>query len=103
MVKGKKEVRIIQVKRKSKTTVYSFKNSYLCCCLNFQVPVAGASLNKSDSFILEDGLNIYIWNPPGTNRIERLKADFYAKKIRDDEHSGKGKVIMLGLSLLLIV
>jgi len=53
-------------------------------------------LNKSDSFILEDGLNIYIWNPPGTNRIERLKADFYAKKIRDDEHSGKGKVIMLG-------
>lgn len=99
MVKGKKEVRIIQVKRQSKTTAYSFQKLLSLPLFKSQIPVEGASLNKSDSFILEDGLaNIYIWNPPGTNRIERLKADFYAKKIRDDEHSGKGKVTMLGQS-----
>ncbi len=60
------------------------------------MPVEANSLNKSDSFILEEGDKIYIWNPPGTNVNERVKANFYAKKIRDDEHSGKGKIIMLG-------
>ena len=72
MVKGKKQVRIIQVHLEK------------------------SSLNKSDSFILEDGEDIYQWSPPGTNRMERMKANVYAKKLRDDEHWGRGNIIVLG-------
>ena len=63
----------------------------------YQVPIEAKSLNKSDAFILDIGSKIYQWCPPGTNRVERMKANTYAKKIRDDDHSGKPAVELLGL------
>ena len=72
MVKGKKDVRIIEV------------------------PFRASSLNKTDAFILVDGDEIYQWCPPKTNRMERMKANFYAKKIRDDENCGSGNIHVLG-------
>ena len=72
MVKGKKDIRIIEV------------------------PLRGSSLNKSDVFILEDANDLYQWCPPGSNRIERLKANTYAKQIRDDEYGGKSKIHLIG-------
>lgn len=71
MVKGKRDIRIVQV------------------------PLSIESLNKSDVFILDDKEFIYQWNPPGSNRMEQLKASVYAKKIRDDDHSGKSQVISI--------
>lgn len=65
MVKGKKNIRIVQV------------------------PLLFSSLNKSDVFILDDNERIYQWNPPGANAMERLRASVFAKKIRDDEHGGR--------------
>jgi hypothetical protein len=52
-------------------------------------------LNKSDVFILEDGNDILQFNPPGSSHIERIKANVYAKKIRDEEHCGKANLIVL--------
>lgn len=54
------------------------------------------SLNKSDAFILDDGADIYQWNAPKTNRVERMKANEYSRKIRDDEHSGKSTIHIIG-------
>ncbi|RNA30239.1 Gelsolin 1 [Brachionus plicatilis] len=71
MVKGKRNIRIVEV------------------------PLRSESLNKSDVFILENGENIYQWCPPGSNRIERLRANTYAKQIRDDEYGGKATVHLI--------
>lgn len=61
-----------------------------------KVPFSASSLNKSDVFILEDGSKIYQLNPPGSNHIERIKANMYARNIRDEEHGGKAELIVLG-------
>lgn len=68
MVKGKRDVRIIEV------------------------PFHGSSLNRSDVFILKDGDDIYQWNPPKTSRIEKMKANTFAKKIKDEENGGSGNI-----------
>lgn len=71
MVKGKKDIRIVEVA--------------------FRID----SLNKSDVFILDDNKTIYQWNGPGANRMEQLKATIFAKRIRDDDHSGKCDLIVI--------
>ena len=59
------------------------------------------SLNKSDAFILDDGTDIYQWNAPKTNKLERMKANEYSKKIRDNEHSGKANIYIIGIVIYL--
>ncbi len=49
MVKGKKDIRIVQV------------------------PLEYSSLNKSDVFILDDNSRIFIWNTINSNPMERLR------------------------------
>lgn len=71
MVKGKRDVRIAQV------------------------PLSIESLNKSDVFILDNNETVYQWNPPGSNRMEQLKGSIFAKRIRDDDHSGKSEVVVI--------
>ncbi|CAF0996101.1 unnamed protein product [Brachionus calyciflorus] len=68
MVKGVKNVRIVQV------------------------PLLSSSLNKSDIFILEDGLDLYQWCPPKANRSEKIIATKFTRQIRDNEHGGKSKI-----------
>lgn len=92
MVKGKNDVRIIEVNQLFFRFIQLLNTNFNL----IQVPFSINSLNKTDSFILEDGLDIYQWSPPNTNRTERMKANFYAKKIRDAEHGGKSKIIVLG-------
>lgn len=71
MVKGKREIRIVQV------------------------PFTIDSLNKSDVFILDNNDTIYQWNPPGSNKMEQLKATVFSKKIRDDDHSGRSQLVVI--------
>lgn len=73
MVKGKNDIRVIEVE------------------------FSELSLNKSDVFILEDGLKIFQWNPPGANKLEKMNANVYAKQIRDNDHAGKATILILGI------
>ncbi|CAF0828536.1 unnamed protein product [Brachionus calyciflorus] len=54
-----------------------------------EVPFKSSSLNKSDVFIVEDGQDIYVWNPPFANSSEKSKALKYAKELKDSEKNGR--------------
>lgn len=71
MVKGKRDIRLVQV------------------------PLSIESLNKSDVFILDNSEKIYQWNPPGSNKMEQLKASIFAKRIRDDDHCSKSEIVVI--------
>lgn len=59
------------------------------------VPIATASLNKGDVFILDAGLKIYLFNGPTSNNFERAKGVEVAAHIKDDERGGKAEIILL--------
>jgi hypothetical protein len=46
-------------------------------------------------FILDKGLDIYVWMPPQAGRLERVKGVNQAKSIRDQERAGRPKVHVL--------
>jgi len=56
------------------------------------VPLAAASLNAGDVFILDEGLKITQWNGSEANRKEKAKALDVCVGIKDDERGGKAKV-----------
>ena len=59
-----------------------------------EVPVASASLNKSDCFILDLGKNqsILVLMPPGARKMEQFRAIQVANEIRDEDHAGNSEV-----------
>ena len=57
-----------------------------------EVPVTASSLNKSDVFILDKGLTIYIFNGPGANKYEKLKGIETANRINSDLRSGRALI-----------
>src|ERR1700722_8643138 len=64
-VKGKRNVRIKQVR----LYLLCFVTSSIC----LQVPLKRESLNLGDVFILDAGEKIYVWTPPESGRLERIK------------------------------
>lgn len=71
MVKGKRDIRIVQV------------------------PLSIESLNHSDVFILDNKEQVFQWNPENSSRMEILRASVFAKRIRDDDNCGKGQLIVI--------
>lgn len=61
-----------------------------------QVEVGIGSMNKGDCFILDCGDQVHVYMGPSSRRIERLKAITAANAIRDDDHAGKAKVVVVG-------
>jgi gelsolin len=59
-----------------------------------QVPLTAESLNKGDVFILDHGLNIYVWSGSKANSFEKFKAASIAKTI-DEERQSLPKVFNL--------
>ncbi|VDN05918.1 unnamed protein product [Thelazia callipaeda] len=53
------------------------------------------SLNLGDVFILDCGLKIYVWMPPQSGRLERIKGTEQARNIRDRERTGKPDISIL--------
>jgi len=51
-----------------------------------------SSLNQSDSFIFDMGIDIYVWNGPRANMFEKRQANLVARSIDDDERGGKATV-----------
>lgn len=60
-----------------------------------QVEAAVSAMNKSDCFILDAGKEVYVYMGPTCRRIERLKAIQAGNAIRDDDHAGKSKIIII--------
>ena len=60
-----------------------------------QVDLTIASMNKGDCFILDAGRTIYVYVGKGSKRAERLKAISAANLIRDQDHAGRAKVIVV--------
>ncbi|XP_071551648.1 gelsolin, cytoplasmic isoform X2 [Panulirus ornatus] len=60
-----------------------------------QVEVGTGSMNKGDCFILDCGSKVYVYAGSSSRRIERLKAIMAGNAIRDEDHAGKAKVIII--------
>ncbi|XP_060072060.1 gelsolin, cytoplasmic-like [Ylistrum balloti] len=57
-----------------------------------QVRCDSSSLNQGDVFLLDCGMTLHLWNGPSSSHFERLKGSEVAKRIRDDERSGKAEI-----------
>ncbi|BES92884.1 actin Hypothetical protein [Nesidiocoris tenuis] len=53
------------------------------------------SMNKGDSFILDNGKNLYIYYGPNSKETEKLKASTAANQIRDQDHGGRAQIIRI--------
>ncbi|XP_049954281.1 gelsolin, cytoplasmic isoform X1 [Schistocerca serialis cubense] len=60
-----------------------------------QVDVNISSMNKGDCFILDAGKTIYVYMGATSKRTEKLKAISAANQIRDQDHAGRAKVIVI--------
>jgi len=54
-----------------------------------QVPLNGASLNENDAFILDAGLDLYLWVGQNANKQERAKSAYAVTSIRNNERNGQ--------------
>jgi len=57
--------------------------------------VSSASLNTGDSFILDMGMNIFLWNGKDANKYEKAKGAQLCQKIKDGERGGKARVVFM--------
>lgn len=60
-----------------------------------QVEANVSSMNKGDCFILDCGSTVYTYMGSSSRRMERLKAIQAANAVRDDDHAGKAKVVII--------
>lgn len=72
-----------------------FATVNFCPCF-LQVNLGLASMNKGDCFILDAGTEIYVFVGAKAKRTERLKAISAANQIRDQDHAGRSKVVIVG-------
>uniref|UniRef100_A0A9J2PC02 Gelsolin-like domain-containing protein n=1 Tax=Ascaris lumbricoides TaxID=6252 RepID=A0A9J2PC02_ASCLU len=57
-----------------------------------EVECKRSSLNVGDVFILDCGLDVYVWMPPESGRLERIKGMEQARSIRDIQRNGKARL-----------
>lgn len=55
----------------------------------FPVPVLASSLNQGDSFVLDLGTDIYIWNGEEANKFEKVSALNFAINVKNHERKMK--------------
>lgn len=51
-----------------------------------------SSFNQGDCFIIDHGMDIFVWCGSQSNHFEKLKASQLAIDIRDNEKNGRGKI-----------
>ncbi|KAH7727868.1 Protein GSNL-1 [Aphelenchoides avenae] len=73
----------------------NYKPKLFHCKGKHNVKCAKESLNLGDVFILDKGLDLYVWMPPQSGRMERMKGVQQAKGIRDNERAGRPKIHVL--------
>ncbi|KAF8375436.1 hypothetical protein PRIPAC_81865, partial [Pristionchus pacificus] len=60
-----------------------------------EVRISRLSLNLGDVFILDVGKEIYVWMPPQSGRLERIRGMERAKNIAETERQNQSKVVLL--------
>uniref|UniRef100_A0A0K0DXN2 Gelsolin-like domain-containing protein n=1 Tax=Strongyloides stercoralis TaxID=6248 RepID=A0A0K0DXN2_STRER len=60
-----------------------------------EVELSPKSLNLGDVFILDLGLKIYVWMPPSSGRLERIKGVELAESMKKSERNGRPEIILL--------
>ena len=83
MVRDKYEPRLLHVKGHRNIRVQETR-------------LAWTSMISGDVFILDEGLTIWVWNGKGAGRMEKIKGLDIARRIRDEERSGKAKLEIVG-------
>lgn len=58
-------------------------------------------MNKGDCFVLDAGKLIYVYMGIKSKKTERLKAITAANQVRDQDHGGKAKIIILGKTVFI--
>ena len=61
-----------------------------------QTRLAWGSMNSGDVFILDLGLEIYVWNGKESGRLEKIKGLDVARRIRDEERGGRASLDVVG-------
>jgi hypothetical protein len=60
-----------------------------------EVDCKSSSLVTGDAFILDLGLQLFLWNGSGANMNEKAKAAQMIQKIKDDERGGRASVTLM--------
>eukprot|EP00904_Undaria_pinnatifida_P007549 jgi/Undpi1/3924/HiC_scaffold_16.g07292.m1 len=60
-----------------------------------EVPRSSSSLNTGDVFILDAGLQLYLWNGPEANMYEKSKGALAMQRIKDTDRAGRATMIFL--------
>ena len=81
--RGKYETRLLHVKGRRNIRVQ-------------QTRLAWSSMNSGDVFILDKGLDIYVWNGKEAGRLEKIKGLDVARRIKDEERGGRAQVHIIG-------
>lgn len=61
-----------------------------------QTRLAWSSMNSGDVFILDKGLEIYVWNGKEAGRLEKIKGLDVARRIKDEERGGRANIEIIG-------
>jgi len=62
------------------------------------VELSVASLNQGDSFVLDAGTKIFLWNGKGSNPMEKAKATDCALRMKNKDKKGKAEIVVIGFS-----
>lgn len=95
-VKGKRNVRVRQVHLYPAGTLKELFIKDRKSMKLLQVPLDVSSMNKGDCFVLDAGKVIYVYMGNSSKKVERLKAIQAANQVRDQDHAGKARIIILG-------
>lgn len=60
-----------------------------------KAPVSSSSLNSGDSFVLDAGRKLFVWNGKEANERERAKAIAFAQRLSSEE-CGDAPIAMIG-------
>lgn len=61
-----------------------------------QIEMQWSAMNAGDSYILDIGEVVFVYNGQACSRIERIKAMEYARRMRDDRGNGNLVVVEQG-------
>ena len=59
------------------------------------VELSAESLNKNDSFILDAGDELYVWNAPRSTKVKKTKALELSIKLNGENNGAKGTIVYL--------
>ena len=63
--------------------------------------ISWQSLTDNDSFVMDVGSTVFVWNGMHTGKNKKAKAQAIAERINAEELKGQGKIVVIGIKSLL--